>query len=494
MRSPSAPSPDTLRRVKASSRAISLLLTLGLGCQAETFDVARVYAPVGDPDAPVLQEPVIMLAGFMGSRLEDESGVVVWGEFFTGQPSIKDPQLQQLMAMPVADRPLSELRDGVTATEAMTRTRIGKKKRMMNAYPGIISGIIEQQQTGVAGKAEKRRGLRKKARRAKTYEYLFPYDWRRDISEHTAALDVLVNQAVDEVAAKQGIPRESVKIDMMGHSMGGLVLRYYLRYGTQPLPDDGSLPELTWAGARHARRVVIAGSPSSGSISAALKAATGDKPNMFVPRYPAGVMGTFPSLYQMLPRPRHALVIWADTGEPVDLYDVAIWERYGWGVFAETQSEIIAEVMAEVPAARRRDVLRAYMTRCLRRGEQFAKAMDVPAKPPAGTTLHLFAGDRHEMPYRVWIDRKTGKIVGTQKAWGDGLVTRRSALADEREFRDLRTRIDSPVQWSSATFVGGDHLSMLGDPVLVDNMLYLLLQAPVDSAPPPAPDSRPPWN
>jgi hypothetical protein len=182
----------------------------------------------------------------------------------------------------------------------------------------------------------------------------------------------------------------------------------------------------------------------------------------------------------MLPRPRHALVIWADTGKPVDVYDVDVWERYGWGVFAASQAEIIDEVMADVPAARRREVLRAYMDRCLRRGRQFAQALDVPSTPPPETSLHLFAGDRHEMPYRIWIDRKTGTVVKTQEAWGDGLVTRRSALADERDFRDLRTRVDSPAHWSSATFVGGDHLSMLGDPVLVDNLLYLLLQAPLD--------------
>ena len=112
---------------------------------------------------------------------------------------------------------------------------------------------------------ETRLELRKQARRAEPYEFMFPYDWRRDISEHAVALDALVNRAVDRVVEGKGVPRDSVKLDMMGHSMGGLVLRYYLRYGTQPLPEDGSLPPLTWAGAKHARRVIIAGSPNSGS-------------------------------------------------------------------------------------------------------------------------------------------------------------------------------------------------------------------------------------
>lgn len=152
--------------------------------------------------------------------------------------------------------------------------------------------------------------------------------------------------------------------------------------------------------------------------------------------------------------------------------------------------------MADVPPSERREVLRAYVARCLARAEQFHRALDVPAKPPPGTTLHLFAGDRYEMPYRVLIDRTTGRIERIDEAWGDDFVTRRSALADENEFRDLRQRVQSPTHWSSVHFVSGDHLEMLGEATLVDNLLYLLLRAPVPSVSKPGartePSSPPP--
>ncbi len=43
--------------------------------------------------------------------------------------------------------------------------------------------------------------------------------------------------------------------------MGGLVLRYYLRYGAQPLPEDGSIPRLTWAGAANVANAILVATP-----------------------------------------------------------------------------------------------------------------------------------------------------------------------------------------------------------------------------------------
>ena len=37
-------------------------------------------------------------------------------------------------------------------------------------------------------------------------------------------------------------------------------------YGAADLPEDGSLPELTWAGARDIGRVVFIAPPNSGSV------------------------------------------------------------------------------------------------------------------------------------------------------------------------------------------------------------------------------------
>jgi triacylglycerol esterase/lipase EstA (alpha/beta hydrolase family) len=72
------------------------------------------------------------------------------------------------------------------------------------------------------------------------------------------------------IAIRFGIKDHDVKFDIVAHSMGGLVARYYLRYGTQDLPPDGSLPELTWAGAQYVDNLIMVGpltpAPSSPSM------------------------------------------------------------------------------------------------------------------------------------------------------------------------------------------------------------------------------------
>ncbi len=80
----------------------------------------------------------------------------------------------------------------------------------------------------------------------------------------------------NEVEKRYGIKDINVKFDIAAHSMGGLVARYYLRYGTSELPDDGTLPEITWAGARHVDNLVMIGTPNSGSLDSLINLVAGD--------------------------------------------------------------------------------------------------------------------------------------------------------------------------------------------------------------------------
>lgn len=48
-----------------------------------------------------------------------------------------------------------------------------------------------------------------------------------------------------EIFRRFGMKQSPVKFDLVAHSMGSLVVRYYLRYGAADLPADGSLPPET---------------------------------------------------------------------------------------------------------------------------------------------------------------------------------------------------------------------------------------------------------
>ena len=41
--------------------------------------------------------------------------------------------------------------------------------------------------------------------------------------------------------------------------MGGLVARYFLRFGNADLPDNGEEASITWSGAQYVEKVIAAG-------------------------------------------------------------------------------------------------------------------------------------------------------------------------------------------------------------------------------------------
>jgi len=100
--------------------------------------------------------------------------------------------------------------------------------------------------------------------------FQFDYDWRCDIVESAQDLHLFIKEkqryVQQEIEKRFGIKNYHTKFDIVAHSMGGLIARYYLRYGTQDLNENGSLPELTWAGSKHVEHLVIIGTPNAGSI------------------------------------------------------------------------------------------------------------------------------------------------------------------------------------------------------------------------------------
>jgi pimeloyl-ACP methyl ester carboxylesterase len=277
-----------------------------------------------------------------------------------------------------------------------------------------------------------------------------------------------------------GVSDSDVQFDIVAHSMGGLIARYYLRYGDAGLPSDGSLPELTWAGAENVDGLILVGTPNAGASTSLRRLVEGKDFPLWLPDYPPALLGTFPSIYQLLPRTRHAMVKQAAKGhdKPVNLYDPATWLRYGWGLADPGQAKILAMLMPEIEdEARRRRIAMRYLNACLERARQFHRALDRPASPPAGTRLHLFAGDGTPTAARLTVDPDTGQLHSANERPGDGRVPRYSALMDERVGGRWQPRLKSPIDWHSVHLLFEDHLGLTRNPVFTDNVLHLLLEA-----------------
>ena len=352
----------------------------------------------------------------------------------------------------------------------------------IRAYVGILSTL------GVGGYRDEGLGLNGVDYGGDHFTcFQFDYDWRRGNAENAARLQRFITEKKAYIRAeykkRYGIDKSDIKFDIVAHSMGGLVTRYFLRYGDQPLPVDGSLPELNWAGADDVERVILVGTPNAGAVEAFEQLVNGYDPGKPVlPHYPAAILGTYPSIYELLPRPRHNRLVWDDDETPVgNFYNADLWDKNQWGLSAKNkrmQTFLRNAIPDATSDAQRQEIAARFQAAALVRAEHFHRALDVPAELPEGTELHLVAGDADNTPDRVRIERNTGKARFDGTIPGDGTVPRYSALMDERITSEWKPMLVSPIDWSSVNFFSSDHIGLTTDPGFADNVLYLLLEHP----------------
>ncbi len=442
----------------------------------EIYD--RAAQQIGDE-----RTPVVVLPGALGSKLENAStGKLVWGAFTPRAVNAERPEGAREIAIPMAEGvPLADLRDDALPTEVLAtlQVKIGILPAVaLAAYVDIMRTLAVgnyRDATLVGPGGVDYGGLH-------TTCYQFAYDWRREISENAVLLHESIRAAQEGVRATRGLaPDDPVRVDVVAHSMGALVLRYYLRYGPHVLPDDGSLPELTWEGAANVSRAILVSPPNAGSVLALSRLVRGWGFGPLVRHYPAAVIGTMPAVYQLLPRTRHRRVVDATTAEPIDVFDPEEWERRGWGLLDPRQDEVLNWLLPDAGSREeRRRIAQDHITKCLRRAQQLHRALDVPASPPPQLELHLFAGDAVPTPSMLAVE-SSGALEVLESAPGDRQVTRDSALMDERVGGQWVAGLRSPIDWTGVQFIHRDHLGITRDVVFTDNLLYLLLEAPRDA-------------
>ncbi len=424
-----------------------------------------------------------MIPGILGSKLVDgETGRIVWGAF---QPGYADPRTDsgaRLVSLPLREgAPLRDLQDSVQPAGVLDRIRVNVLGLPveLNAYLQILGTL------GVGGYRDELLGQAGAIDYGEDHYtcFQFGYDWRRDIVESAQRLHAFILEkrryVQEEIRKRFHVSDADVRFDLVAHSMGGLVARYYVRYGAADLPADGSLPPLTWAGARYVDRVILVAAPNAGSVESFLQLLRGARIAPLLPSYPPAVIGTMPAVYQLMPRPRHQAVVAADEpdGAPLDIFDPKLWARMGWGLASPKQDRVLRMLLPDTTDAdERRRIALEHLRKCLRRARRFHAALDHPAEPPEHLRLYLFAGDAKATDSQLSVAPQTGitRVIGQEP--GDGTVLRSSALMDERIGGAWQPGLRSPIQWAQVTFLFTDHLGMTKDPAFHDNVLFLLLE------------------
>ncbi len=473
--------PIEIRIALALSALLGIAATLP-GCASKPLlpDVGYLYDKAAMHTQGGARNPVIVIPGILGSKLTERgTDRVVWGAFAGNYADPRTTDGVRLVALPMGDgRRLDELTDNVFPAGALDRLNINLLgiPIAIRAYVDILGtlgvGGYRDQQLGEAGIIDYG---------DEHYTcFQFAYDWRRDNAENARLLGEYIQNIHDYVTEERrkelGPDAPPVKFDIVAHSMGGLLTRHYLRYGTEAPPADGSVP---WKGAELVERVVMVGTPNAGSADSIENLVEGRKLPVGLPSYDAVVLGTMPAIYQLLPRHRHGAILDHETGEPIDVFDLEFWDRMQWGLANPKKDALLEKLLPDVdtPEERRR-IAREHLAKCLKRAEEFHEAMDRPAVPPPGLQMYAMVGDAVPTPARLEVDQKRRHVSVSEKAPGDGIVLRSSVLADERISGDWEPRLRSPIRFHQVMFLFSDHLGLTKDPVFTDNVLYILLESP----------------
>jgi pimeloyl-ACP methyl ester carboxylesterase len=439
-----------MTRLRTLRCALVLLALLGGCSDAPRPDLARLYRMAGTDAAPV-----ILIPGAFGSRLRDRtSGDEVWPGpwwriLFSSYADLAlafDPAT--LQAMP------SKLEASGIAERVFGRDFYRPIIETLTRHGGYAPGVLGRP----AAKGERRL-------------YVFAYDWRQDNVASARALHQLIQ------AIQRDYADPALRVDLVAHSMGGLVARYYLRFGIRDVLD-GTPQQVTMDGSQSVRKLVLLGTPNLGSAGSLHAFISGERVglNRIAPR----TLATLPSGFQLFPHPLAHWLIGLD-GAPRDeeLFDIATWQRHSWSIFAPD---------ASAPD----DVTQRLFAHHLERGRRMAWMLSV-AEPVSPIRYVLFGGDCHLTPARLLVESADGRDatrlmpeqieaphpgVNYEELMlepGDGRVTKPSLLARETLDPSAPQHEDSFLPLAYAFFLCAPHDTLTGNINFQDNLLNVLL-------------------
>jgi len=398
--------------------------------------VSAIGAPSANHQKTPLR-PVIIIPGVMGTALKNRmTGKRVWGSYFqmrflSPHKGITDPAYDGL-ELPTASLDPMENRDAIIPAGLLKR---------MTLIPRFIAVTVYERWVKILWRQGYRNGdIRHPQKGDKCF--VFFYDWRRDLVESAA----LLADRIEAIAKANDDPE--FKVDIIAHSMGGLVARYYLLYGGKDVLGESSPSEPTYEGARHVRHLVMLGTPNRGSIDGLVAMLQGIR--LGFRRVSPLVLFSFPACYELLPWSDPGTFL-DDRGRPmaIDLYDQATWKDRRFSIYNQKiQNSFHRRCLRVFAKAGEEAFTRKYaewgrfLAVMLSRAKRFHRAVDADKDPGSQVKYHLLGGNCRKTLLRAMLTER-GLYTSTRKhvsgisrqqlrrllmTPGDGRVPRHSLL------------------------------------------------------------------
>lgn len=442
------------------------------GCQSHNKpDLAELYQQHGTDHS---NTPLILIHGTMGSKLRfKDSGEEVWpgkinrlifsnyrqlaNDISPDGTAVETPQIESY--------DIFDAYSGIGIYEEIIET--------LTRYGGYQLGDLQDPQWG-------HRSL-----------YVFHYDWRQDNVTSAAQLADFIQQIL-------AVHRDVQAVDVVAHSMGGLILRYYQRFGDQDVlsivaedqrdhthTDLGHLSQ-----AQYIRHAIFLGTPQLGSVKSIKRLQQGFDFNLR--NIPVEVQVTMPTVYQLLPHPWHP---WAtdEAGKVVDLdhFDPQLWQQNQWSIFdPDVQQRIIKHAQDETAGQQQVSRLQTFFIHQLQRAKSFWLALSPPHEV-AHEGFIIMGGDCKDTLNHLLVQNDSAglDLVDAVKLAdphpirkqhhdllfrpGDGQVSKPSLLGQVHDPVSHQTRKTIHIKYP--VFVCEDHLRLTQNLTFQDNLLHVLL-------------------
>lgn len=430
--------------------------------------------------------PVIIVPGILGSRLRNrKTHQELWpGSLLNVLVSASS------LALAIDPRTLEPEPDDIEAYD-LFRGLLGTD------FYGAIIDTLEKDGGYVRGQ------IGHAAKKGARQYYVFPYDWRRDNVVTAHKLDELIEQLRRDYADP------ALKVDVVAHSMGGLITRYYIQYGTTDVLDGNDFPA-NFLGAQKIRTAVLLGTPNLGSVSGLHSLLSGHSVGWQA--ISTETLATMPSVYELLPHPVTNWIVDTD-GKPIeqDLFFVGTWMAYRWSIFDPVIEERIrGQFKTQVGGRDYLETLQRYFAKRIERARRFVWSLTYNETQQAPVKMVVFGGDCTLTPARIVLEqppasapngvpvaRLRPKDIRTPKPGidysmlmmepGDGEVTKPSLLARQSLDPTVSRSEDVFFPLAYAFFLCVDHAHLTGNINFQDNLLNVLLERdrPWENASPP---------